>query len=151
MPVQHFVDAGNRLVITKCSGEVSREEVVTSMEELASRPEFRPDFRQLADLSGVSKLNLGFNDMEAIHRLCDPFSNEGKRAVIAPGHGAIFGLARMYQSLIDNENFQVFQTIHEAIVWLGLEVATVNVAIRKADFTANHKLPCKRARGASEK
>ena len=151
MPVQHFVDAGNRLVITKCSGEVSREEVMASMEKLRSEPDFRSDFHQLADLSGVSKLNLGFNDMEAIHRLCDPFSNQGKRAVIAPGRGAVFGLARMYQSLVDHENFQVFQTIHEAIVWLGLEIATVNVAMRKADSTANHKLPRKRARGASEK
>ncbi|PYX20915.1 MAG: hypothetical protein DMG82_20525 [Acidobacteria bacterium] len=151
MPVQHFVDAGNRLVITKCSGAVSRAEVVTSMEELSSQPDFRCDFRQLVDLSRVSKLNVGFNDIEAIHRLCDPFSNEGKRAVIAPGHGAIFGLARMYQLLVDHENFQVFQTIHEAIVWLGLEFAIVNVSIRKADFTPNQQLPRKRARGASEK
>lgn len=151
MSVQHVVDSGNRLVITKCSGDVSREEVVSSMEHLRSQPDFRPEFRQFIDLSGVSKLNLGFNDMEAIHRLCDPFSNEGRRAVIAPGNSAIFGLARMYQLLVDNENFQVFQGFREATAWLGLETAEMNTALSKAGFADRHNLPHKKARGASEK
>jgi hypothetical protein len=39
--------------------------------------------------------------MEAIYRCHDPFSNEGKREVVAPGQGATFGLAWMYQLLVD--------------------------------------------------
>lgn len=128
MPVLHFVDASNRLVITTCAGEVSREEVVESLKELRAHPDFRPDFGQLADLSEVSRLNLSFNDMEAIARLYNPFSNEGKRAMVVPVKGATFGLTRMYQLLVDHEHFEIFQSAHDAIVWLGLGTTILEAA-----------------------
>ena len=132
MAVEHFVDPAKRLVITKCSGEVSRDEVVKSMKKLKDRLDFQPSFCQLVDLSQVSKLNLGFSDMEIIHRLHDPFSTEGKRAVVAPGSGAIYGLARMYQLLVDHENFEVFQSELDAVLWLGCDLSVIS-ALRELE------------------
>jgi hypothetical protein len=129
--VLHFVDSSNRLVITLCSGEVSRTEVVASLTELRQHPDFRPDFCQLVDLSQVSRLDLYFADMNTIHRAHDPFSNEGRRAVIAPGSGATFGLARMYQSIVDSAHFEVFQSSLDAIAWLGLDVTTQHAACKR--------------------
>ena len=125
MPVSHIVDPSHQLVITRCSGVVSRHEMVTSLTKLRGDKHFRPYFMQLADLSQVSSLKLDFNDLEAIQRLYDPFSNQGKRAVVAPGTGATFGLARMYQCLVEHTRFEVFQSLLEAIAWLGLDVTTV--------------------------
>lgn len=132
MPVGHFVDPALRLVFTKCSGDVSRDDVVTSLNVLNDHLDFQPDFRQLVDLTQVSRLDLGFRDMEVIHRMHDPFSNKGKRAVVAPGSGATFGLARMYQLLLDHENFEVFQFARDAVVWLGRDL-TVLAAMRKLE------------------
>ena len=126
MPVSHIVDPVRHLVITSCSGVVSRDEMVTSLTKLRENEDFQPNFFQLADLSQVSSLKLGFGDLEAIHRLYDPFSNQGKRAVVAPGTGATFGLARMYQSLVEHARFEVFQSLQEAVAWLGLDVATID-------------------------
>ncbi len=128
MPVWHVVDHSHRLVITTCSGEISRDEMVASLTWLRDHPDFRSEFSQLADLTQVSSLKLGFHDLEAIHRLHDPFSNEGKRAVVAPGAGATFGLARMYQSLVDHVRFEVFQSLLEAVAWLGLDGAVIEAA-----------------------
>jgi hypothetical protein len=132
MPVGHFVDPALRLVFTKCSGDVSRDDVVTSLNVLKHHPDFEADFRQLVDLTQVSKLNLGFSDMDVIHRVHDPFSNKGKRAVVAPGSGAIFGLARMYQLMVDHENFEVFQFARDAVVWLGRDLSVLT-ALRKLE------------------
>ena len=131
MPISHFVDPVHHLVLTRCTGEVSRDEMVASLAKLREHPDFRPGFSQLADLSLVSVLNLGLNDLEAIHRLHDPFSNQGKRAVVALGSSATFGLARMYQSLVDHVRFEVFQSLLEAVGWLGLDMAIVEAASNK--------------------
>lgn len=98
---------------------------------LREHPDFRADFSQLVDLSEVSRLDLFFADMNTIHRVHDPFSKEAKRAVVAPGGGATFGLARMYQSIVDSEQFEVFRSLLDAISWLGLEVTNLRAASKK--------------------
>jgi hypothetical protein len=129
VPISHFVDKSARVVVTTCSGRVSRDEVIESLIELRKHPDFHPDFSQLSDLSQVLKLDLAFADMEAIHHLYDPFSTQGRRAVVAYD-GAPYGLARMYQALVDHEHFQVFRSMLEAIAWLGLE-ATILRAVQE--------------------
>jgi hypothetical protein len=151
MPVRHFLDLVSRLVITQCSGEVCRDEIVESLTNLRGNPDFHPDFRQLADLSQVSTLKLGFNDMEAILRLYDPFSNKGRRAMVAPGNSTNFGLARMYQSLVDDPQFEVFQSLIDAITWLGLEIATVEEIIKRESSKPHARLHRKMGRGATER
>ena len=128
MPVLRFVDPSNRVVITMCSGEVSRTEVETTLTELSQHPDFRPDFSHLVDLSEVSRLNLYFADLDTIHRAHDPFSNKSRRAVVAPGSGATFGLARMYQSLVESAQFRVFESMADALAWLGLDVTILQTA-----------------------
>ncbi len=147
MPVSHIVDPVHHLVITSCSGVVSRDEMVTSLTKLRENKDFQPNFFQLADLSKVSSLKLGFNDLEAIHRLYDPFSNQGKRAVVAPGTGATFGLARMYQSLVEHTRFEVFQSLQEAVAWLGLDVTTTDTSSHNKASSRIKQQPKKRSPG----
>jgi hypothetical protein len=121
MAIEHHFVGAQRLVITVCSGLVSRDDVVASLWKLSHHPAFRPDFRELTDLSRVSKLDLSLRDMSAIRRDDDPFSNKGRRAVVAPAQSAVFALAREYRSLVKSEHFEVFQSVLNAITWLGLE------------------------------
>lgn len=56
---------------------------VGSLQALGGDPGFNPGFRQLVDLSQISKLRLRLKDLEEIQHSWDPFSNTGKRAAFA--------------------------------------------------------------------
>jgi len=73
----------DRVVITTCFGDISFDHVLESLQALAGDPSFKPGFRQLVDLSQVSKLRLRLKDLEEIQHSWDPFSNTGKRAMFA--------------------------------------------------------------------
>ncbi len=148
MSVLHLVNSVNRVVITRCSGVVSRTEIEASFAELRKHPDFKPEFHQLADLSEVSNLDLHFADMEVIRR-DDPFSRKARRAVVAPGSGTTFGLARMYQSMVDSAEFEVFQSMADAIVWLGFEITTLQPASTKKQVTVRKAQPKKRGKGST--
>jgi len=75
----------------------------------ASNPRFKPGFRQLFDLSQVSKLRLRLKDLQEIQHSWDPFSNTGKQAVFAI-QPPIFRLAKTYRSLVARTEFRVFHT-----------------------------------------
>jgi hypothetical protein len=141
VPISHFVDRSNRVVVTTCSGELSRDEVIKSLIDLRKHPSFEPDFSQLSDLSQVSRLNLSYADLETIRSLYDPFSIQSRRAVAAPGSDSNYGVARMYEALVDQERFQVFRSLLDAISWLGLEVTILHPARKKdgADKTAKRR------------
>jgi hypothetical protein len=121
--VQHLVDSCNAVVFTLCWGEVTRDELVASLAELRNRPEFRASYHQLIDLSQSSKTALDFKDLCGIHLADDPFSNEGRRAFVAPRGSASFGFARMYQSIVDSSQIEVFGSLADAIRWLRLDVS----------------------------
>jgi hypothetical protein len=120
MSVQHFVDCCNAVVFTFCWGEVTREELVHSLAELRMRPEFHATYHQLIDLSQAAKTALDFKDLCGIRLADDPFSNEGRRAFVAPRGSASFGFARMYQSIVNSPRIEVFHSLADAIHWLGL-------------------------------
>jgi hypothetical protein len=116
-----------RLVITTCSAEVTLADIVATGMKLRDDPEFRPYFCHLNDLSHTSKLDLHYKDLQTIRHSFAPFSNESRRAFVAPGTGASFGLARMYQFLVDSTRFEVFHSVVEAISWLGLDATVLEI------------------------
>jgi hypothetical protein len=119
--VHNFVDP-NRMVITMCAGEVTRDEVVASLTDLRERSDVKPDFRQLVDFSQDSRLEPDFKDLYRICRARELLSHKGKRAIVAPGH----------RSSLHNDRFKVFQSLVDAMSWLGLEV---NVLVLRQRLT----------------
>lgn len=117
MPVSSFVDVPNRLVITLCVGEVTLADLSATATEIRNHSGFHPDFRHLIDLSRVTYLHLHFPDLYHLRQACDPFSNQGRGAVVAPD-AVSFGLSRMYQLIVDSPNFEVFRSLPEALGWL---------------------------------
>lgn len=124
MAVHHFVDPSREVVITTCSGQVTFEDAITSCNGLRRNPDFRPDFRQIGDLSHISDFRLDAGSVREIYRN-DPFSNQSKRAIVTPTSGLVFQFARLYQSLVSNSKFEIFQTIPEALAWLALEITLI--------------------------
>jgi hypothetical protein len=84
MPIHHYVHPADRVVITTCFGDISFDHVLESLQALAGDPSFKPGFRQLVDLSQVSKLRLRLKDLgdpaflgpvfqyRQAGRVCDP-------------------------------------------------------------------------------
>lgn len=129
--VENFIDAYHGVVITLCSGYVTRNDVVKSIETLRKDPSFRPNFRQLINVYQESKLQLDFKDLYGIHQIYDPFSGESRRAIVAPHGGVAYRLAQMYRAIVDTEHMEVFVSLLDAISWLGLEVTVLEAAIQR--------------------
>ena len=138
--VENFVGPRHGVVITLCSGYVTRNDVVKSIEALRKDPSFRPNFRQLINVYQESKLRLDFKDLYGIHEIYDPFSGESRRAIVAPQGGAAYKLAQMYRAIVDREHMEVFVSLLDAISWLGLEVTVLEAAIQRGRASSRARL-----------
>lgn len=138
MPVVSFVDSSHRVVVTICSGDLTFDEVKATFAEIRRHPDFHPDFHQLITLSEVSKCLLYFKDLYQLKQAHDPFSNKGKRAVVA-AHGVLFGVGRMYQQILNSQQFEVFHSLVEARTWLGLNAVMLEAAQQSASSSLRLK------------
>jgi len=136
MSVLHFVDRSHRLVVSTFSGEVTREELVAACTKLRQDRDFRPDYRQLADLSQVSRINLYLEDLNSIRATYDPFSPNSRRAFFAPDSNTR-GTVKSYQSVVRSDQFGVFPSLLEAISWLDLEVTVLQAASMRSTFRSD--------------
>jgi hypothetical protein len=125
MAVLHLVDSSDHLVVSHYSGRITRDEVVSACEGLRRNPDFRPEHRQLADLSQVLSLDLQLEDMKVI-RNHDPFSKQARRALFA-GLGETLGMARMYETVVAARDLAVFSSLLDALAWLDLDVTVLQV------------------------
>jgi hypothetical protein len=116
------------VVITTCCGEITFHEILTSIIALRSHPQFKPAFRQLGDLARISSVRFGIRELQEIYRAHDPFSNQGRRAMVTAGAGPAHNLACAYQLLVARSSFGVFRSMQEAVLWLDLEATMVEPA-----------------------
>jgi hypothetical protein len=140
MPVSSFVDPHNRLVISLCVGEVTLGEAEATFAEIRNHPDFHPDFRQLIDLSVATTIPLHFPDLYHLQQVCDPFSNLGRRAVVAPA-AVGFGLGRMYQMIVNSPNFEVFRSLSNALTWLEWDGTLLESVTRELLAKKNTSVP----------
>ena len=121
MPITSITDPGRRVVFTNCTGLLTMAEVAEFCVQLAQDPAFDPAFSHLNDLSAVSDIQVSFQELKTfITQKLDPFSETSRRVFVA-GQPLVFGMARMYENLINHPNFAVVQTLEEGRRHLGLE------------------------------
>jgi hypothetical protein len=105
------------------TGRVSPEELADVLRDVYQLPNFRPeaevlcDLRQ-ADLGEFSRAAIkGVAQFVSGHRGAPP----GARTAIVVGRDLGFGLARMYEQLVEAESstdIMVFREMDEALAWL---------------------------------
>ena len=119
MPMISEIDVDQGLVLTRLVGAVTVAEVEEHNRNLAKDPHFRPDFKQLVDVSEFTKLydaaEVGKSAEEHI------FSPGASRAVVAPSDAA-FGMSRMFaiRSESAGQRIRVFREMNAAKEWLGV-------------------------------
>ena len=134
MPMTSEIDVDRQLVLTRLVGPVSVAEVEEHNSDLAKDPRFRPYFRQLVDVSEMTKLF----DSAAVGKSAEEhiFSPGARRAVVAPSDAA-FGMSRMFaiQSESSGQTIQVFREMSEARRWLGLDLPLTERSQRQSPTT----------------
>jgi len=120
MSVAYYIDPANHVVITTCDGLVTFDDAVNSLSEIRKDPRFRPDYAHLADISHASRLVADLQNLRDLHFLHDPFSSEGKRALVTAATGDSVALARMYQTIVNSPRLAVFGSWLDAVAWLGI-------------------------------
>ena len=166
MSVLHVVDSSHHLVVTTFSGQVTLEEIAAACTKLGRDHDFRPDYRQLADLSQVSRLYLNDEDIRSIREIYDPFSSQSRRAFVVSDPGVTLGTVKSYQSIGGGDQFQVFPSLLDVINWLNLgatvlSAVSVTSSLRFAsasssdsysvDISCNTPRSCQPLRGLAKK
>jgi hypothetical protein len=120
VPTSYTIDADRRLVTSLLWGPVTEEEVHNHNTQLRTDPLFRPGYRQLADMSGVTEVLVGTNLITETAR--DQFFDPGVSRAFVASADAAFGMARMYALHAENlgQTIKVFRARAEAEQWLGI-------------------------------
>ena len=111
------IDVDRGLVLTRLVGPVSVAEVEAHNSDLAKDPRFKPHFKQLVDVTELTKLF----DSESVKKSAEEhiFAPGVRRALVAPSDAA-FGMSRMWaiQSERSGQRIEVFREMDQAKEWL---------------------------------
>ncbi len=107
-------------------GVVTLAELLAHQDRLTADPDFAPGFRQLMDLTQVSRFDTQPSDLYTVaaRKVFGP----GSRRAIVAASDSNFGLARGFELMRaavtkgkSEEEIMVFRDLAEARQWLGLE------------------------------
>lgn len=120
MHVNREIDAGDRVVILRVSGELGDEGLRSLAAELRSAPEVKPDFGLLIDLRNAVGRSVTTEGVRALARQSLVLSPDSRRAVVVPSDLG-YGMGRMYQMLREGRGgeMSVFRDFDEARRWVS--------------------------------
>ena len=119
MPAEYQLDLKKRIVLSRAWGVPTIEDFMGHGQRLLADPDFRPDFRQLWDLSEITHSAANFVELMEMAKVT-VFSPTARRAILAPIDVA-FGIGRMFQMLRESKGetgIRVFRDRAEAMQWL---------------------------------
>lgn len=124
MPATYTIDAKQGLVFTKGSGTLSDEDLLENLGRLVADSEFQSEFKQIADLRDVTALHLSTDGLKELAKKA-PFGGGSRRAIVVNSPLAQ-GMARIYQSLLEDDSVEVkvFKDYGQACGWLGISPAS---------------------------
>ena len=129
MPIDYRIDVSKSIVFSSAEETLTDEDLLELSSKLRCDPEFQPGLSQLLDATKVEKFRVS---SECIRKLAmqNCFGRGSRRACVVNAPIG-YGLARMYQILTDHTQaeFSVFRDKAEALTWLGLADAVMNLYV----------------------
>lgn len=121
MPASYTIDTDRRLVVSRIWGAPAEDEIFDHGQRLRNDPQFRPDFRQLVDMSDLTEIRVGSGLIREASR--NQFFSPGVRRAVVANSEAAFGMARMYAIASENagQTIEVFRDMDAAEAWLNLD------------------------------
>jgi len=123
LPASYRIDTDRKLVVTRIWGAATEDEIFDHGQRLRSDPQFRPDFRQLVDMSELTEILVGSGLIRDASR--NQFFSPGVRRAIVAYSEAAFGMARMYAIASEDvgQTIEVFRDMDAAEAWLNGDTA----------------------------
>jgi hypothetical protein len=119
VPLCYKIDKERKLVMSTGSGVVTMAESLAHQDNLLKDPDFAPSFSQLMDLTHVTELQLGTEDVRRIAQR-PIFSGDSRRAIVA-SRDVVFGVLRMFEIFrehLGETGIRVFRNLDEALAWV---------------------------------
>ena len=122
MPFSYEIDREHGLVLFTASETFSNKDLARCVEEVTADPTFEPHFSHLIDLRNVERFEPRSLQMQsrASRDRTNAKLDRSHMAIVA-ADDAIYGMARMYQTLMTGADVTVcaFHEMSDAIRWLG--------------------------------
>jgi hypothetical protein len=126
MAFSFTIDKDHGVVRFVAEDVFSSRDLSESIKRVTAHPDFRPDYDHLVDMRAVSAFQPDSKDIRK--RSQDDRDNirlDTSRIAIVATNNVVFGMARMYETLMDGADVTVrtFRDMAEAEAWLDLEAA----------------------------
>jgi hypothetical protein len=120
VPASYTIDTDRKLVVTRIWGAATEDEIYDHGQRLRNDPQFRPEFRQLVDMTELTEIRVGSGVIRDASR--NQFFAPGVRRAVVANSEAAFGMARMYAiaSEMEGQTIEVFRDMNAAKAWLNL-------------------------------
>jgi hypothetical protein len=141
MPTAFEIDVPRRLVVCRCWGVLTSDELVLHYRALRSDPAFDPTFSQLADLREVTAFDVDTRVLGS-RTLVGTFAPTARRALVAPndvGYALSYVYGRYTHS--PDKNLQVFRVMRDAEQWLGLRARGTDLGQAKDNVASPDSNP----------
>ncbi len=121
MPVTYTIDKTHNIIVTRCVGQVTLDEVIAHFKTLKKDPDCPPKLDVLLDLSESETVPEGIH-MEPISESIEGIRDRVRFkacAIVASGD-QMSGMARIFLIAAEDsfQSAQVFRTVDEAKAWL---------------------------------
>ena len=119
MPAYYKIDKERRLVMSTGSGVLTMTDALAHQEKLLKDPDFSPGFSQLMDLTQVTNVEFGTEDLRRLAQR-SIFSPDSRRAILVSSD-VVFGLSRMFEifrETLGETGIRVFRNLDDALEWV---------------------------------
>lgn len=122
MSLHVTIDASQKVVLVKFTGDVNDADLIKIASVTRAHPSFDPSFSEIVDFSAVSGGRVSTFAVHTLAQRTSIYHRSSTHIVVAP-QAHVFGLTRMYQAYAreTRPNLEVVRTLEEAQERLGLD------------------------------
>ena len=125
MPMNFSINHLNQLIVMSATGVLRAREVIDCTRSLYREGDWRESYKTLVDMTTVDRMDIDFSEMRSIAATSEIAARTrlrtGRQALVA-GSDANFGMARMYEAMVDekvSQQIRTFRKIEDARKWLN--------------------------------
>lgn len=126
MPIKYKIIGSKKLVYVSGEGEISLDDLLNHIKELAVNPEYIAPMKKLVDYRRALTMGPGNEDLKIFIDKMSSYKDifKGEKCAIVVNNDLDFGISRVYGAKIELSNMDtnVFRDFTKALNWLEIEL-----------------------------